>query len=169
MILKWLAAMALMVAGPAYAEQGCPDGLYPGGAAPGQICIPMPGYGLGGNGSSGPSEHAAPRWANRWGSIAIGDDKQGNGIMGKSESAPSRGKAKKLALADCEAKGGIGCEIAHSYYNQCVAVAWGDSVVNTTSAVDSETASTLAIDSCNKASTNCGIYYTGCSYPEQVQ
>lgn len=83
--------------------------------------------------------------------------------------ASQRQKARKLALADCEAKGGIGCEITHSYYDQCVAVAWGDSVVTTTSAVDSERASTPAIDRCNKSSTNCGIHCIGCSYPEQVQ
>lgn len=39
----------LLRLGVAQAEQGCTDGLYPGGAGPGQICIPMPGYGVGGN------------------------------------------------------------------------------------------------------------------------
>src|SRR5688572_15925410 len=61
----------------AHAEQGCPDGLYPGGAAPGQICIPMPGYGINANGG-GEVQAVEPRWATRWGAVAIGEDSRGS-------------------------------------------------------------------------------------------
>ncbi|WP_082578547.1 DUF4189 domain-containing protein [Lysobacter sp. Root690] len=152
----------------AQAEQGCPDGLYPGGAAPGQICIPMPGYGINGN-SGGEVQGAEPRWATRWGAVAVGEDSKGSGILGKAESFPSKRKAEKAALANCEAKDGHDCEITHAYYDQCVAVAWGDTLVSTASAENSEKASQLAVEKCGKSSTNCGIYYTGCSYPERVQ
>jgi len=152
----------------AQAEQGCPDGLYPGGAAPGQICIPMPGYGINGN-SGGEAQGAEPRWATRWGAVAIGEDRKGSGILGKAESFPGKRKAEKAALADCEAKDGHDCEITHAYYDQCVAVASGDTLVSTASAENSERASQLAVEKCGKSSTNCGIYYTGCSYPERVQ
>lgn len=152
----------------AHAEQGCPDGLYPGGAAPGQVCIPMPGYGLS-SGVSGSQAAPEPKWTTRWGAIAIDDGSNGGSKMGRAESLNSKGKAETAALADCRAKGGRKCTLEYSYRDQCVAVAWGDTLVTAMSAVNSERASELAIEKCASSTTNCAIYYTGCSYPELVQ
>lgn len=168
MKLRCLVVIALLFSGAAYAEQGCPDGLYPGGAAPGQICIPMPGYGIS-SGSSGSQVESGPSWATRWGAIAIDDGTNGGSKMGKAEAFSSKGKAERAALADCRSKGGHKCTLEHAYHDQCVAVAWGDSLVSTMSAENSERASQLAIEKCSDSTTNCGIYYTGCSYPERVQ
>ncbi|QNP40870.1 DUF4189 domain-containing protein [Lysobacter terrestris] len=109
--------MLLAFAGAALAEQGCASGFYPGGAQPGgQICVPIPGYGTTNNtGAEGSSV-----WANRWGAIAIG-----NGVAGVSEGLPSRGKAKRTALDDCKAGGGMDCKVIVAYVNQCVALATG--------------------------------------------
>jgi len=90
-------------------------------------------------------------------------------MMGKAESFSSKRKAEKAALADCKAKDGHDCAVTHAYYDQCVAVAWGDSLASTASAVNSEQASEMAVAKCSKSTANCGIYYTGCSYPERVQ
>lgn len=151
----------------AHAEQGCPDGLYPGGAGPGQICVPMPGYGA--SGSSGSTKAAEPNWATRWGAIAIDDGSNGGSKLGRAESLSSKGKAEKAALADCRSRGGHKCTLERSYRDQCVAVVWGDTLVSSASAVNSERASQLAMDNCSSSTTNCGVYYTGCSYPELVQ
>ncbi|WP_046659007.1 DUF4189 domain-containing protein [Lysobacter capsici] len=146
------------------AEQGCPDGLYPGGAAPGQICVPIPGYGLGGNAQAQP-----PRWATRWGAIATDDGSTGGGILGQSEALSSRRQAENAALSDCRSKGGNNCALVQAYHDQCIAVAWGRSRPYSVSAENSKVASELALAKCGQSDQACGIYYTGCSYPERVQ
>lgn len=103
------------------------------------------------------------------GGIAIDDGSNGGSKMGKAEAFSSKGKAERAALADCRSKGGHKCTLEHAYHDQCVAVAWGDTLVSTMSAENSERASQLAIERCSNSTTNCGIYYTGCSYPERVQ
>lgn len=128
----------------------------------------MPGYGISG-GTSGSQVDSGPSWATRWGAIAIDDGSNGGSKMGRAEAFSSKGKAERAALADCRSKGGHKCTLEHTYHDQCVAVAWGDTLVSTASAEDSERASQLAVEKCGKSTTNCGIYYTGCSYPERVQ
>lgn len=150
------------------AEQGCPDGLYPGGASPGQICIPMPGYGI--NGSSGSTPQALEsRWMTRWGALALDVTSAGGSKLGRVEGLGSKRKAEAAAIADCRARGGKNCVIAHAYYDQCVAVAWGDARPAIVSAVNSQVASRMALDKCNGSDANCDMYYTGCSYPERAQ
>lgn len=167
MKLRYLCVLVLLFSGAAQAEQGCPDGLYPGGAGPGQICIPMPGYGI--SGSSGGTQAAEPKWATRWGAIATDDGSTGGGILGQSESLSSKRKAEKAALSDCRSKGGHNCALVQTYYDQCIAVAWGRSRPYSVSAENSKAASELALAKCNQSDQACGIYYTGCSYPERVQ
>lgn len=167
MKLKYLSVLALLFSGAVQAEQGCPDGLYPGGAGPGQICIPMPGYGI--SGSSGSTQAAEPKWVTRWGAIATDDGSTGGGILGQSESLSSKRKAEKAALSDCRAKGGNNCALVQAYHDQCIAVAWGRSRPYSVSAENSKAASDFAIAKCGESDTSCGIYYTGCSYPERVQ
>jgi hypothetical protein len=150
------------------AEQGCPDGLYPGGAAPGQICIPMSGYGISGNGVSTP-QVVESRWMTRWGALALDVTSAGGSKLGRAEGLSSKRKAEKAALADCRTRGGQNCVVAHAYYDQCVAVAWGDTRPAIVSAVNSEVASRMALEKCNGSDANCDMYYTGCSYPERAQ
>lgn len=147
------------------AEQGCPDGLYPGGAAPAQICIPMPGYGINGN-SGNTSQAAEPRWMTRWGALALDAT---SGKLGRADGLSSKRKAEAAAIADCRARGGQNCVIAHSYYDQCVAVAWGDARPAIVSAVNSQVASAMALEKCNGSDASCDMYHAGCSYPERVQ
>lgn len=150
----------------AHAEQGCPDGLYPGGAAPGQICIPKPGHGISA-GSAGAA--AEPRWARRWGALALDVTHAGGSKLGRAESYGSKRAAEKAAVADCRARGGQDCVIAHAYYDQCVAVVWGDARPAIVSAENSQVASDLALAKCNGTDAHCDMYYTACSYPERIQ
>lgn len=151
----------------AHAEQGCPDGLYPGGTAPAQICIPMPGYGIEGN-NGGETQVAEPRWATRWGALALDVTSAGGSKLGRVEGLSSKRKAEKAAIADCRARGGQNCVLAHAYYDQCVAVAWGDAKPTIVSAVNSQVASRMALEKCNSSDANCDMYYTACSYPERA-
>lgn len=167
MKLKCLVLAALFFSAGAQAEQGCPDGLYPGGAAPGQICIPMPGYGI--SGDSGSTAVAEPRWATRWGALALDATSAGGSKLGRAESFSSKRKAEKAAITDCRSRGGQNCKIAHAYYDQCVAVAWGDARPAIVSAENTQVASQMALQKCNGTDAHCDMYYTGCSYPERVQ
>lgn len=170
MILKrsCLLLLVLLFVGIARAEQGCPDGLYPGGAASAQICIPMPGYGINGNSSNTP-QAAEPRWMTRWGALALDVTSAGGSKLGRAEGLGSKRKAEAAAIADCRARGGQSCVVAHAYYDQCVAVAWGDARPAIVSAVNSQVASAMALEKCNGSDANCDMYYTGCSYPERAQ
>lgn len=161
-----LVVLALMFSGVACAEQGCPDGLYPGGAAPGQICIPMPGHGISGNSGSTAAE---PGWARRWGALALDVTSAGGSKLGRAEAYSSKRKAEKAAIADCGSRGGRNCSIAHAYYDQCVAVAWGDARPAIVSAENTQVASRLALEKCNGSDAHCDMYYMGCSYPVRVQ
>ncbi|WP_082723425.1 DUF4189 domain-containing protein [Lysobacter capsici] len=122
MKLRYLSVLALLFSAAVQAvqavqaEQGCPDGLYPGGVAPAQICIPVPGYGIGGNTSTAAAPQAA--WALTWGAVALSS----TGEIGAITGQPSESKAKREALARCAGYGGKDCKLNLAYKNQCVVV-----------------------------------------------
>jgi hypothetical protein len=105
-------------------------------------------------------------WADRWGAIATDAT---NGGVGTAVSMSSKRKAEKAALEVCRTKGGSGCKLSLTYYNQCGAMAWGATHMATASAQTIEKASELAVDSCAKGSTDCQIYYADCSMAERIQ
>lgn len=150
----------------AYAEQGCPDGLYPGGAAPGQICIPMPGYGVGGNAPAAAT--AQPGWELTWGAVALSS----TGEIGATTGQPSKGMAKREALARCAGYGGKDCKLNLAYKNQCVVVVWpsvaGASAFSQ-SAASIEEASDVALPACAaKSGAQCKVAYSACTEPVLV-
>lgn len=168
MILKrsCLLLLVLLFVGIAQAEQGCPDGLYPGGAAPGQLCIPMPGYGIGGNIPAA----AAPEsgWKLTWGAVALSS----TGEIGAITGQPSESKAKREALARCAGYGGKDCKLNLAYKNQCVVVVWpsvaGASAFSQ-SAASIEEASAVALPACAaKSGAQCKIAYSACTDPVLV-
>ena len=162
-LLTALWAIAL----PIYAEGRCPDGYFPvgGGNAGWDGCAPMDG-GVGS--ASQPPANLGPSWATRWGAIAAG-----GGGFGTPENALSKRKAEKAALKQCKATAGTSssaCKVITSYYNQCAAISWGDNGksgwANWPQIADVQTA---ALNTCGKVTTNCKLYYAGCSYPERVR
>lgn len=157
-----LLSLGLVASGIARAEQGCSDGFYPGGSQPGgQVCVPIPGYGTSGGGNEQPGE----RWQNRWGAVAMAPD----GKAGAANDAPSKRQAEKIALGHCKSKGGTNCVVEISYRNSCGAVAWGSGKMSAARAGTVTEASNMALQSCSEASSECEIYYSGCSLPERVQ
>ncbi|MBD3728365.1 MAG: DUF4189 domain-containing protein [Sphingomonadales bacterium] len=156
-----LAAMALFHAGPTRAEGGCPDGYFPigGGNAGWQGCAPM-----GGDGDDGAGQ-PPPQWETRWGAVATT-----NGAFGYSFNWPTERQAIAEALAQCSRDaGGASCTIRQSYYDQCIALAWGQKGSNTVSAPEIGQAEQLALANCSERAADCKIYYSGCSYPERVR
>jgi len=149
----------------AYAEGGsCPDGFYPI-ASPGVSgCAPIPGYG---GGQSNPRmKQPMPRWADSWGALAFSEI---NGAVGVAARMSSEQAARESALSDCRAAGGEDkCKLETTYYNQCVALAWGEKFSSTSRAETVELASGLAMKACDKGSRNCKIVYSECSLPRRI-
>ncbi|MES2670230.1 MAG: DUF4189 domain-containing protein [Pseudomonadota bacterium] len=144
------------------AEGRCPDGYFPigGGNAGWEGCAPMgPETGVGDAGAT------QPQWETRWGAVATTD-----GAMGVSTAKNSQDSAEQEAVSQCQAhSGGKACQVRIAYYNQCVAVAWGDGGSRMTRSPDLRDAEATALNNCKKSTTNCDLYYSACSYAEPAQ
>jgi hypothetical protein len=109
-----------------------------------------------------------PQWSKRWGAVAVESGADGNGF-GTASSMTSRRKAEKAATAQCKKTGsGSKCTVV-SYYNQCGAVAWGDTYYSFARAGSEDIASRLAADECSTKSINCRVLYAACSYPKRIR
>ncbi|MFK3649763.1 DUF4189 domain-containing protein [Lysobacter enzymogenes] len=142
----------------ACAEQGCPDGFVPNPTwtQGQQQCIPGPPSAGG----------AAGRRAPRWGAIAMDNT---SGKTGLSGGMSTKCKAETGALAQCQRKGGVGCELKLTYQNQCGALAWGEGRMATAKAPTLEEASDLALAECRRTASQCEIFLSNCSFAERVQ
>lgn len=106
-----------------------------------------------------------PKWETRWGVVATAD-----GAMGISEAMDSQKGAEQQAMSQCQAhSGGKACQVRIAYYNQCVAVAWGDGGSRMTRSPDLKDAEDTALNNCKKSTTNRDLYYSACSYAERTQ
>lgn len=153
--------LLLFVFGDVRAEGRCPDGYFPigGGSAGWEGCAPM-----GPNNGSGGAAASKPQWETRWGAVATTD-----GAMGVSADKDSRESAERQAISECQShsRGKI-CEVRAAYYNQCIAVAWGDGGSRMTRSPDLKDAEVSALNYCKETTANCDLYYSACSYAKQL-
>ncbi|MFD0726805.1 DUF4189 domain-containing protein [Lysobacter brunescens] len=102
-----------------------------------------------------------------WGAIAADGDKQ---VVASSYNQGSKRKAESSAIKECRAKGGSKkCKAWVSFYNQCGAMAAGDSQAVAFRAPTVDEASRGAVRDCASRTTNCKLIQTVCSYPARVQ
>ena len=147
----------------ARAEGRCPDGYFPigGGNAGWEGCAPM-----GPDAGANDAEAVESQWEMRWGAVATSD----GGAMGVSVLQKNKENAEREALVQCQAHSrDKPCEIRIAYFNQCVAVAWGDGGSRMTSSPDIKDAEDTALNNCKNTAANCDLYYSACSYAERVQ
>ncbi|SFK97271.1 DUF4189 domain-containing protein [Lysobacter sp. cf310] len=161
--------IGLASSGAVRAEQGCPAGLAPIGQAPGPICVPQPGYGLGAPSSSQPSQPQprGPQWQSRFGAMSIDYTR---GKLGTAANMANTRKAEKAAIAQCRANGGDDSSCKKnllSWGNGCGVVAWGASFAAMRSGASVDAAASEALQVCGQNTGDCQIYYSGCSYPVQ--
>lgn len=97
----------------AFAEGGCPQGMYPIGGQGVSGCAPM-----GAADAAPPTPRPLGRWLETWGAIARSENGMGSPVKGER----SKASASRRALSMCKENGGVGCKIAFTYENQCVAV-----------------------------------------------
>jgi hypothetical protein len=163
--LLMCALLGLIFSEGASAEGNCPPGYFPigGGNAGWEGCAPMGPMPSDGDGSNQAPVQQEPVWETRWGAIATAD-----GAYGVSNGMNSQRRAEKKAIADCKARSnGKPCILRVAYYNQCAALAWGDEINFTARSPQQQRAESLAVSACSDKTTNCRVYYSGCSYPEQ--
>lgn len=140
--------------------QWCPPGYVPigGDQAGWKGCAPI----------TGPSQSVpdpGPRWATRWGAIAV-DNVQS--AWGYFDGAPNKRRAAEAAVESCKRNGGKKCKVYISYHNQCGALASGDDRITTFSAPESGLAELEAVKSCSEKTGNCAVIHSGCSYPQKI-
>lgn len=160
--IAFLVATGLMT-GSAVAENGCPNGYEPWKipVESSSDCMAIPDYG-----NDRVEKSQVPIWETNWGAVAIGD-----GGWGVAVNMRSKAKAKKAAVSQCRKTAGnksAECAVL-TYYNQCVAIAWGLTGYAVQSAENQETASSIAMRQCkDKGHEDCKIFYSACSLPRQI-
>jgi hypothetical protein len=153
--------LCLMPFHSAFAEGGtCPPGYYPVNSPGVMGCAPMPN-------SGGGVPDVGPFWVTSWGAIAMDGPAR---VIGASHSQRSKRKASAMAVSDCRAKDGAkkNCSVLISFYNQCGAIAGGDTEATTHSAGTAEQAGARALQRCSSLTSNCKVMQTTCSYPMRV-
>ncbi|KAF1707042.1 DUF4189 domain-containing protein [Pseudoxanthomonas sacheonensis] len=167
---KWLLMLGLLsISGFAWAEGGCPSGMIPYSGTDLSSCGPIPaGYYGNNNDNNSASQAYRPsvRWATTWGAIATDGIK---GSLGTAVRMPSKEEAKRTALSQCRANGGLNCEVDLEYYNQCAVMVVGDKGYNTARAATIEKATQLGEKTCSSTDTNCRVYYADCSLAKRIQ
>ena len=112
---------------------------------------------------------AAPQWRTTWGAIVVDMNEPSVGI-GTALGMRSERRAKKVALADCEAKGGKGCEVLLAYHNQCAVLIAGIEYTGAHGAPTTDEAARTGLQTCQQTGVqSCQVYWSGCSLPERVR
>jgi Domain of unknown function (DUF4189) len=144
-----------------HAQVGCPPGYYPiGGGNAGWVdCAPL-------NTPDQTPTNPGPQWETRWGAIAIDG---GAGKFGGVDNMSSKRRAEKAALKECKDFGGRKCRVSLAYYNQCGVLASGDNEIISQGAPELESAEKMALDACRQKTSNCKLFYSGCSYPKRIR
>ena len=87
-------------------------------------------------------------------------------MVGTAVGAKSKHEAKRLAMADCMAKGGGGaCKVDVTYHNQCAAMVLGENTYSWARAATVEEATEIAFKDCIVGNNNCRVYYSACTEP----
>lgn len=159
---KFLLIVSLFAScGLAWAQTACPNGVPPGSPQ----CGPSPTY-HGVTPTPSVPRPPTPKWATRWGAIAIDDP---NSIAGAVVGKRSKRQAEKSAIAECKARGGWDCHVRIAYRDQCAVIVWGKKKYSTASAATKEQAVQIGMQICNAGDIDCQVYYEDCSLPVRIQ
>lgn len=147
-----------------FAEGNCPPGYFPSHLPDFVGCAPV--YNPNSSLTPQTPPNSGPIWEPRWGAIAIDDAK---GIFGAVDGSLTKRKAKRGAINLCRSNGGTNCNVVTDYSNECGTLAWGaNKYVTYTGSIPDEI-KIRSIESCSKLTSNCQIYYAGCSFPIKIR
>jgi hypothetical protein len=105
-------------------------------------------------------------YSNRWGAVVIDAN---TGQAGMSANKHSKSEAVDAAMADCQIHGSPNCRVRNTYFNECVAIAWGNNSNSVSSAETIELAEANSMKSCTSKGVKCEIVYKECSLAERVK
>ncbi|MBO9695834.1 MAG: DUF4189 domain-containing protein [Sphingopyxis sp.] len=157
----------------ARAEQGCSDGYVPQPSPEGIRCQPIPGlyqYREPGGGQPAPQVPQG-HWETRWGAFAASED----GTIGLSSTRPSEEDAVADAIARCTSRGGAGCQMAMTWYNQCAVLVAGQAPNGKYNPFyykhyTIKKATKVAMKQCTDQNLNgCKVYFSDCSKAEFIR
>ncbi len=130
------------------------------------ICRVVSGGEQQGNGAVVPPPRLIDRWEvheDRFGAIAMSPS---DGAYGTSFNQPSLDAAKREALIQCRARGGVECSVAGHHQNFCQTFTWGGGkyAINVGDTVEASREKSLEV--CAKESGGqCEVIETFCSTP----
>lgn len=155
-----VASLWIFLDGTALAQQ-CPPGQIAYGSGPGlNSCGPD-------NRQQRAPQQPAEQWERRWGAIATSTQ---DGILGVSTDKRSEREASRVAMQDCQSKGGARCKVDASYDNQCAVVVVGDGGYNVQNASTLDKAIATGTKTCRDGGlANCHVYYSACSLPVRIR
>ena len=156
-----LVGAGLLWSGVAHAQAACPPGQILYGSGNGlNMCGPD-------NRQQSAPQPPAQQWERRWGAIATSVP---DGVLGVSTDLSSKREASRVAVQDCQSKGGLNCKIETTYDNQCAAVIVGDGAYNAPIAATADKAVEIGMKICRDGGlANCHVYYSACSLPVRVR
>lgn len=162
-ILVHIFALAILATGCSHAENGCPPGMIPASGTNINSCTAIPpGY--------YPKQEVpnaqSPLWESRW--LAIATDSI-RGVIGVATDMVSQSIAEQSALSSCEEKGGNNCKISAALANGCAAMTAGDSGFNVQTRSTLNKAESDGMKICTASTSNCYVYYSGCSLPVRIR
>lgn len=151
------AVVLLVLCDGVLAQTACPQGVAAGSAQCGPSTLVNPN-------DSGSRSQTSPlpqvKWADSWGAIA--DD--GYSIAGIVTGFPSKRKAKKGAIDECQKRGGEKCKVLRTFKNQCAAMIAGEGLSATASAPTKWEAIQIGTRMCQESGGGeCRVYWSGCS------
>ncbi len=159
-----ISVLLLLVSSAALGQTACPQGVASGSSQSGPSSMTNSTS----DDRTGPASLGLPpaKWADSWGAIAMDDNK---GVAGIVTDLRSKRSAKKAAIAECRSRGGVDCTIARTYKNQCLVVAVSSSKSQIVNAATINRATELAMRDCaSDGSSDCRIFYSGCSLAWRV-
>ncbi len=153
-----VACLFSAAAGHAGAHTRCAPGATPGSLA----CQPDQPQ----TGTASTIVKTVGHWDKTWGAVADGT----NAIGGVSSGALSKRGAEASALKACVDRGGQGCTVSFTYFNQCMAlldsgISGGNIIFQTGESI--EVASELGLKACKgrSGSNSCKVTYSSCTDP----
>jgi hypothetical protein len=158
-----LVAFAALSFGSLEAAAQCVTGVDTGGGG----CVPpdaagMPGY----QPNDAPPPPPPVRWVDSWGAIVVDTVDVSKGVTTEQNTKED---AVRVAMDQCSQGGARHCKVVLTYYNQCAAVAWGDTYFGAAGNPTEDGAKADAIARCTRTGEQCQVVYSACSMQRRLQ
>jgi len=145
------------------ASAQCATGVDTGGGN----CVPPDAAGMPGYQPYNQAPQSPPvRWVDSWGAIVVDTVDVSKGVTTEQNTKED---AVRVAMDQCSQGGARHCKVVLTYYNQCAAVAWGDTYFGAAGNPTEDGAKADAIARCTRTGEQCQVVYSACSMQRRLQ